>query len=115
MLAASEVAPPLSKGVADPSSDGECPQASPTVKKGFDMDAPVLTYSLDYPEPHAFGDLATVRLLRPVVTDDGQEVPEGAEGTVVGVWGEGAVYEVEFAVGLATVEVGNLDAVKSGE
>ena len=56
-----------------------------------------------------------MRLLRPVVTDDGQEVPEGAEGTVVGVWGEGAVYEVEFAVGLATVEVGNLDAVKSGE
>lgn len=74
------------------------------------MNAPVLTYSADSASPHGFAELEGVCLLRPVVTDDGDSVPEGTEGTIVGIWGEGAAYEVEFEAGLATVEASHLRA-----
>jgi hypothetical protein len=74
------------------------------------MTAPVLTYSLLSDKPHGFAELSGVRLLRAVVTDDGKAVPQGTEGTVVGIWAEGAAYEVEFSIGLATVEASCLEA-----
>ncbi len=68
------------------------------------MNAPVLTYTFDLAGGPAFPELSEVRLLQPVVTDDGVTVPTGAEGTVLGVWLQGAGYEVEFDAGLATVD-----------
>ncbi|WP_267428450.1 DUF4926 domain-containing protein [Methylobacterium sp. GC_Met_2] len=64
-------------------------------------------------QPHAFAELCVVALLREVVTDDGTTVPAGAEGTVVGVWGDGEAYEIEFdepVVGNATVQADALRA-----
>lgn len=75
------------------------------------MNVPVLTYTLQPDEPQGFADLDGVRLTHAVVTDDGKVVAEGTEGTVVGVWAEGAAYEVEFSAGLATVEAAHLVAV----
>ncbi|KQO94855.1 DUF4926 domain-containing protein [Methylorubrum extorquens] len=54
----------------------------------------------------AFKDLDRVVLTADVTTDDGDTVAAGAEGTIVGVWRDGAAYEVEFTTpiaGLATV------------
>ena len=59
-------------------------------------------------------DLDRVALTAAVTTDDGDVMSAGAQGTIVGVWREGAAYEVEFAhpVGaLATVEAGSLKLV----
>ena len=74
------------------------------------MNAPVLTYDFAPLTPQIFAELAGVRLTHSVRTDDGVEVPEGTEGTIVGTWADGAAYEVEFAAGLATVEAGHLKA-----
>ena len=41
-------------------------------------------------------ELDEVTLSRDVVDMDGQRVPAGSVGTVVGVWGEMAAFEVEF-------------------
>jgi hypothetical protein len=52
-------------------------------------------------------ELDEVVLSRDVVDMDGQCVPAGSVGTVVGVWGEMAAFEVEFAQpfqALATVQ-----------
>ena len=54
----------------------------------------------------AFKDLDRVMLTADVTTDDGDTVAAGCEGTIVGVWRDGAAYEVEFTApiaGLATV------------
>ncbi len=75
------------------------------------MNEPVLRYALTSTNAHAFDDLTLVRLLRPVETDDGLPVEEGTKGVVVAEWGDGAAYEVEFEMGLATVEVNNLIAI----
>ncbi len=75
------------------------------------MNAPVLTYSLTPGEPRGSAGLAGVRLRHAVVTDAGETVSEGTDGTVVGVWAEGAAYEVEVASGLATVDAASLKAV----
>ena len=75
------------------------------------MNAPVLTYTIEIAKPHKFEDLASVRLLHAVETDEGEGVAAGTIGTVVGLWADGAAYEVEFAVGLATVEAGDLAAI----
>lgn len=59
-------------------------------------------------------DLDDVCLLAEVVTDDGERIAAGTEGTVVGVWNDGAAYEVEFAEpagALATVEAAHLKYV----
>ncbi|WP_237480400.1 DUF4926 domain-containing protein [Lichenibacterium dinghuense] len=74
------------------------------------MNAPVLTYSFDAGISRGFADLATVRLLRAVTTDEGVGIPAGTCGTVVAVYADGAAYEVEFEAGLATVEAGALEA-----
>jgi hypothetical protein len=57
-------------------------------------------------QPQHRAELNFVTLLREVLTDDGLTVPAGTEGTIVGVWGGGEAYEVEFdepVVGNATV------------
>lgn len=62
-------------------------------------------------------DLDRVVLRVPVTTDDGDVMAAGTEGTVVGVWREGAAYEVEFAHpegALATVEACDLRPIGSG-
>lgn len=41
-------------------------------------------------------ELDEVTLSRDVVDMDGRRVPAGSVGTVVGVWGEMAAFEVEF-------------------
>lgn len=74
------------------------------------MNAPVLTYSTPPAEPHGFAELDGVCLVFPITTDEGMAIPVGTEGTVVGVWAQGAAYEVEFADGLATVEAAHLKA-----
>jgi hypothetical protein len=56
-------------------------------------------------------DLDDVAVLAPVVTDDGDTIPVGTEGTIVGVWKDGETFFVEFAEpesALATVRLINL-------
>lgn len=60
------------------------------------MSAPVLAYRLQPAPPAAFSDLDLVRVRSAVMTDGGAEVPAGARGTVVAVYGGGAAYEIEF-------------------
>ena len=74
------------------------------------MTAPVLKFVLDVSRPR-FKDLDRVRLLRDVSTDSGVLVPAVSTGTVVGVWADGAEYEVEFAdyPGLVTIEASGLE------
>ena len=74
------------------------------------MNAPVLTYRLLPEPPVAFADLDLVRVLTDAKTDEGEVVPSGTRGTIVGMYAEGAAYEVEFEAGLATVKAGDLVA-----
>jgi hypothetical protein len=74
------------------------------------MSAPFPTYNYPLRNVPGFDDLASVRLREGMVTDDGVEVPAGSEGTVVGVWLAGEAYEVEFSLGLATVEAHQVEA-----
>ena len=64
-------------------------------------------YTLRQQAPRSvFKDLDRVVLTAEVTTDDGDRVEAGSAGTVVGVWLDGAAYEVEFTTpvaGLATV------------
>lgn len=55
-------------------------------------------------------ELACVILLADATTLEGELVPVGSEGTVVGSWSNGAAYEVEFLVpvGVATVRAEDL-------
>lgn len=58
-------------------------------------------------------DLTMVTLLRPVSTDAGVVKAAGSTGVIVGIWGAGEAYEVEFSEprgALATVEAGALRA-----
>ena len=49
------------------------------------------------PRAPAFKELDDVVLAAPVhVASAGRDLPAGARGTVVGVWRNGAAYEVEF-------------------
>ncbi|MDP4023523.1 DUF4926 domain-containing protein [Methylobacterium sp. NEAU 140] len=62
----------------------------------------------------AFRELDDVRVLADVVTDDGDTIPAGTEGTVVGVWGLGEAYEVEFPEpmgALATIPAAQVERV----
>ncbi|MET0367984.1 MAG: DUF4926 domain-containing protein [Methylobacterium sp.] len=62
-------------------------------------------------------DLDRVALTAAAVTDDGDRIEAGRQGTIVGIWREGAAYEVEFADppgSLATVEAGHLRLVEHG-
>ena len=76
------------------------------------MNAPAMTFQFDLSTPAAFAELTRVRLVLPAATDDGVEVTAGTCGTVVGVWPMGAAYEVEFTIGLATVEASHLVATE---
>jgi hypothetical protein len=61
-----------------------------------------------------FRDLDSVLVTIPVTTDDGDLIPAGTEGTIVGIWRDGAAYEVEFAQppgALATVASDDLAPV----
>ena len=54
----------------------------------------------------ALRDLDDVVVLVPAVTDDGDTIPAGSEGTIVGVWKGGEAFFVEFpepAGAIATV------------
>lgn len=83
--------------------------AIPTTGEEADnMNAPVLAYQFASPEPDMFAELQRVVLTAPTTTDDGVEVPVGTSGTIVGVWPKGAAYEVDFSLGLATVEASKL-------
>lgn len=65
-------------------------------------------------QPQGLAELSVVVLLHDVVTYDGMTVPAEAEGTIVGIWGDGEAYEVEFdepVVGNATVRADALRAV----
>ena len=77
------------------------------------MVADFLAFGTGAARQASLAELAPVRLLHGVLTDNGVEVPEGAEGTVVGVWSKGAAYEVEFTAGLATVMADQLEAAMS--
>ncbi|GJE60965.1 DUF4926 domain-containing protein [Methylobacterium trifolii] len=72
-------------------------------------------YLLRKDEPGAaIRDLDDVVLLADAVTDDGDVIPAGTEGTVVGIWPGGAACEVEFAEpesALATVPASGLRRV----
>ena len=60
-------------------------------------------------------DLDRVALKAAAMTDDGVTTEAGSEGTIVGIWGGGEAYEVEFAEpagALATVEATDLRLVK---
>lgn len=46
--------------------------------------------------PPPWPEHSLVRLSSAVETDDGGRLPEGSVGAVVGVWQNGAAYEVEF-------------------
>ncbi len=77
------------------------------------MAAEFLRSSIDSTRSRSIEEFAQVRLLYGVLTDDGIMVPLGTEGTVVGIWAKGAAYEVEFDLGLATVEASKLEATTS--
>ena len=72
-------------------------------------------YLMRRSEPKSrFQDLDDVRINVAVVTDDGDRIEAGSEGTVVGIWRGGAAYEVEFAQppgALATIEADDLTLV----
>lgn len=60
-------------------------------------------------------ELDRVALTAAVTSDDGDAMPSGAEGTIVGVYNDGEAYAVEFAVpagALANVEVQHLRLVE---
>ncbi len=62
-------------------------------------------------------DLDRVALTAAALTDDGDRLEAGTEGTIVGVWRGGSAYEVEFAEppgALATVEAASLRLVEHG-
>lgn len=48
-------------------------------------------------------DLDRVALTAAVTSDDGDEVPAGAEGTIVSVFNAGEAYVVEFTTPVATL------------
>lgn len=53
-----------------------------------------------------FNDLDVAVLKFAVISNDGEGIPAGTEGTIVGVWQGGASYEVEFVTlehGLGTL------------
>lgn len=68
-------------------------------------------YRLPVPDRPRLRELTDLRLVPPVMTDDGREAPAVEVGTVAGIWADGKAYEVEFPQGLATVEAAKLVAV----
>ncbi|MCJ2134919.1 DUF4926 domain-containing protein [Methylobacterium sp. J-026] len=60
-------------------------------------------------------ELDRVRVLRSVIGDDDLTVPAGATGTVVGIYADGAAFEVEFTEPvdtLATVDAATVCLVE---
>ena len=66
-----------------------------------------LSYVLESDTP-LLKELDRVALLADAPADEGQIVPAGSEGTIVGIWQGGLAYEVEFTQpfhALATVRI----------
>ncbi len=53
-------------------------------------------YRLEEVNPSALPELSVVRLVRDVTTDEGGTLPAGSSGTIVGTFGDGEAYDVEF-------------------
>lgn len=62
----------------------------------------------------AFRELQVIRISKEVETEDGEKVPSGTCGTIVGVWGQGEAYEVEFTdpIGVATIRADGLNLIE---
>lgn len=62
----------------------------------------------------AFRELQIVRISKEVETEDGEKVSSGTCGTIVGVWGQGEAYEVEFIdpIGVATIRADGLSLIE---
>ena len=72
-------------------------------------------YLMRRTEPRsALRELDRVALTAGLVTDEEIAIEAGTQGTVVGIWRDGAAYEVEFADPpgtLATVEADGLELI----
>lgn len=58
-------------------------------------------------------ELDRVTLANAVESDDGEIVPAGSTGTVVGIWAKGAAFEVEFAHPFSALATVRADAIGS--
>lgn len=56
-------------------------------------------------------ELDRVTLGRDVEGDDGETVPAGATGTVVGIWAGGAAFEVEFTAPVSALATVRAEAI----
>ncbi len=59
----------------------------------------------------AIAELDRVTLLRDVQGDEGEIVPVGATGTVVGIWAAGSAFEVEFSEPVSALATVKVDAI----
>ena len=64
-------------------------------------------------EAASIAELDQVTISREVESDDGDTVPAGATGTVVGIWAGGAAFEVEFAEPVSALATVKADAILS--
>lgn len=55
------------------------------------------------PVPASFDELDIVALREPFPLSGNASLPRGAEGTIVGIWGGGQAYEVEFTEPVAAL------------
>jgi hypothetical protein len=83
------------------------------------MSARLLTLTLDSspaasraPRNAAFRELDRVQTLEDVAGEDGERVPEGSEGTIVAIWGDGEAFEVEFMRPVETLSAIRPDLLK---
>lgn len=59
------------------------------------------------------GELTRVALVEPVTAEDGFLLPAGCVGTVVGVWGRGEGFDVEFTSPVAALVTVGPSAIRS--
>lgn len=62
--------------------------------------------------PSVLAELAAVALGSEVTTDDGRVLGAGACGTIVGVWGNGTAYDVEFIEPFAALGTVGAEAIR---
>lgn len=65
----------------------------------------------DHDAPH-IAELARVTLLADSRTLEGETIPGGSAGTVVGIWENGAAYDVEFSEPIAGLVSVRADEVR---
>ncbi|MGE8131862.1 DUF4926 domain-containing protein [Methylobacterium sp. NPDC080182] len=61
----------------------------------------------------SIAELDRVTLSQEVEGDEGEKIPAGSTGTVVGIWAGGAAFEVEFAQPLSALATVKADAIAS--